>query len=234
MSVQTLETVQGPGIFEEDLYRDIHKAIRGALFGVTADAGRTEPGDEDARRALADRVEDLVRLLDSHSEHEDAHVQPILEADLPELAARIEPMHVELTARSHQIVDLAWDAAHAPRGQERIRLHELYLDLADFTHRYLGHIDTEERLVMPALDALMGIGALREVHHAIVSSIPPEEMAASMALMLPAMNLDDRAEMLGGMQQGAPAEVFSGVWGLTTSILEPADLAALGRRLGVV
>ena len=36
-------------------------------------------------------------------------------------------------------------------------------------------------------------------------------MAKSLALMLPAMNIDDRTELLGGMQQGAPAEVFAGV-----------------------
>ena len=58
-------------------------------------------------------------------------------------------------------------------------------------------------------------------------------MAKSLALMLPAMNIDDRAELLGGMQQGAPAEVFAGVWGLAKSVLDPADALALGRRLGV-
>ena len=39
----------------------------------------------------------------------------------------------------------------------------------------------------------------------------------------PAMNVDDRTELLGGMQQGAPAEVFAGIWGLAGSVLPPAD-----------
>ena len=51
--------------------------------------------------------------------------------------------------------------------------------------------------------------------------------------MLPAMNLDDRAELLGGMRAGAPAEVFQGVWGLAESVLDPRDLAPLAARLGV-
>jgi len=71
------------------------------------------------------------------------------------------------------------------------------------------------------------------LNQTIVASIPPDEMAKSLALMIPAMNVDDRAELLGGMQQGAPAEVFNGVWGLVKSVLVPADASALGRRLGI-
>ena len=58
-------------------------------------------------------------------------------------------------------------------------------------------------------------------------------MAKSLALMLPAMNVDGRSELLGGMQAGAPAEVFAGVWSLAGSVLEPTDLAAVARRIGI-
>ncbi len=58
-------------------------------------------------------------------------------------------------------------------------------------------------------------------------------MATSLGIMLPAMNIDDRAEMLGGMQAGAPPEVFAGVWALAGSVLTPADYVALGTRLGI-
>jgi hypothetical protein len=48
------------------------------------------------------------------------------------------------------------------------------------------------------------------------------------------MNIDDRAELLGGMRAGAPPEVFAGVWALAGSVLTPGDHAALGARLGIV
>jgi hypothetical protein len=51
--------------------------------------------------------------------------------------------------------------------------------------------------------------------------------------MLPAMNVDDRTEMLGGMQAHAPAEAFQAVWSVAGSVLRHDDLAALGRRLGI-
>ena len=86
---------------------------------------------------------------------------------------------------------------------------------------------------MPALAAVMDVEEIVAVDQAIVASIPPDEMASALGVMLPAMNIDDRAEMLGGMQAEAPPEVFAGVWALAGSVLSPADHAALGARLGI-
>ena len=38
------------------------------------------------------------------------------------------------------------------------------------------------------------------IHESIISSIPPDEMERSPSFMLPAMNIDDRAELLGGLR----------------------------------
>jgi hypothetical protein len=57
-------------------------------------------------------------------------------------------------------------------------------------------------------------------------------MARSLSIMLPAMNVDDRAEALGAMKQGAPTEVFGAVWSLTRSVLTPADVRAVAARIG--
>jgi hypothetical protein len=48
------------------------------------------------------------------------------------------------------------------------------------------------------------------------------------------MNIDDRAEMLGGRQQHAPAEIFAGVWGLAGSVLPSADYREHGVPPGTV
>jgi hypothetical protein len=52
--------------------------------------------------------------------------------------------------------------------------------------------------------------------------------------MLPAMNIDDRTALLGGMRAGAPAEVFEGVWALAGSVLPFEDHRDLARRLDLV
>ena len=56
---------------------------------------------------------------------------------------------------------------------------------------------------------------------------------SGLAVMLPAMNVDDASEMLGGMQAGAPAEVFAGVWTLALSVLDRPKAAAIATRLGL-
>jgi hypothetical protein len=57
-------------------------------------------------------------------------------------------------------------------------------------------------------------------------------MAKTLAVMIPAMNVDDRSEVLAGMQHDAPPEAFDAVWGLTQSVLTAADARALATRLG--
>lgn len=218
-----------------DLYKDIHKAIRSELFGVTLAAGSLDPSStEDERGALAGRVAALVSLLVSHAEHEDEHLQSLVERHVPVLAHRVEAEHVALDGRMLELGSLANAAADARPGEvARLHLHGLYLELASFSSAYLAHIDVEERQIMPALAAAVPVPALVAVHEAIVGSIPPPEMAQSLALMLPALNADDRAELLGGMQAGAPAEVFAGVVGLARSVLSDEAFASVSGRLGL-
>lgn len=215
-----------------DLYKDIHKGIRAELFAVTTAAGQTDPADRAARAALAAHVRDVHQLLEEHAEHEDAAIQPLLEVHLPAIAEQVAVDHLAFEQRSASLVDLAATVAAGAAGAERRLLHRLYLDLGAFVSSYLAHQDLEERELMPALEQAVGVEAVVGVHRQILASIPPDAMARSLALMLPALNLDDRTEMLGGMQAEAPAEVFEGVWGLAETVLDPRDLAALAARLG--
>lgn len=210
-----------------DVYRNIHKGIRSELFAVTTRAGDLDPADECSRAALVDRIGSVVWLLETHAEHEDHHLQPLAVEHAPRLAERIVSDHAILDARIAGIGKAAKEVA------TRADLHELYLDLASFTSAYLDHQDFEERELQPALLATVGPEVMFQTEQALVASIPPPDMAASLSVMLPAMNLDDRAELLGGMRLGAPAEVFAGVCALAASVLLPADMGALSARLGL-
>jgi hypothetical protein len=214
-----------------DLYRDIHKGIRSEMFAAVTTAGCLDPADVPGAADLAARVEGLVRLLREHAEHEDRAIQPLLEQHLPDLAARIADDHERIERRLDELVDLARIAGRAA-VDGRGRLHRLYVELASFTGAYLEHQDVEERVVMPALDEAVGVEAVGGIHAAIIAAIPPEEMARSLSVMMPAMNIDDRSELLGGMQAGAPPEAFAAVWDLVCSVL--GDQARpLGDRLGL-
>jgi hypothetical protein len=216
-----------------DLYRDIHKGIRAELFAVTGTAGSLDPADVGARAAVADHIRATVEVLVSHAEHEDVAIHPTLEQVQPALAERVEADHVALEVRMLDLQALADEAVAAPEADGRRATHQLYLELASFTAAYLAHQDEEEQVVMPALFEAVGFEAVLAMHQAIVSSIPPDQMAQSLAFMLPAMQVDDRTELLGGMQAGAPPEAFAQVWSLVRSVLPAADVAVLAQRLGV-
>jgi hypothetical protein len=216
-----------------DLYRDIHKGIRAELFALVGEAGALDPTPGLDRASLAGHVDDVIELLVQHAEHEDGAIQPVLEAELPELAERIATDHLVLEGQLEDLRAMAAEAAGLDHPEPRLAVHRLYLALACFTSRYLEHQDVEERVVMPALEQAIGVEAVAAIHGAIISSIPPDEMARSLAIMIPAMNVDDRAELLGGMQAEAPPEVFAGVWSLVGSVLEPAAVTPLARRLGL-
>ena len=226
----TTPTLQGVAL---DLYKDIHKGIRAELFSVTGTAGSIDPADRAARLALAEQVAGLAHLLVTHAEHEDAAIQPVLVEQLPDLAERVELDHLTLEARLEDLRAWALAAADAHPRTGGPACRTLYVELASFTSAYLDHQDVEERVIMPALEAAVGVEAVLAIHQAIVGSIPPEEMGAALAVMLPAMNVEDRTELLGGMRAGAPAEVFEGVWALAGSVLEAHDHAAVAARLGL-
>ena len=216
-----------------DIYRDIHKGIRSELFGVTFAAGQVDPGNRDAVAAVAGRWRDLVGLLVAHAEHEDEFLQPVIEVHAPSFAEVIATAHPELEAQMAALEVLADRATDAGVCERRVFAHRMYLGFASFTCAYLQHQEFEETQVMPALAAKIGAGELLAINGAIVASIPPEQMVQSATLMLPAMNVEDRTELLGGAQAGAPPEVFAGMMALTQSVLSPADYAEVATRLGV-
>jgi hypothetical protein len=217
-----------------DLYRDIHKGLRAELFAMTESAGNADASCERDRAAVTDHVVSMAALLESHAHHEDLAIDPVLETHLPPLAELIAADHVAFESRFASIADLAGEFAQASPDRGARRLGQLlYLDLAGFVGDYLRHLDVEERVVMPAIEEAIGFDGVLDVHGAIVGSIPPDEMARSLAFMLPAMNADDRFEMLAGMRMGAPAEVFAGVVDLAQSVLRADQHRNLVARLGV-
>ena len=216
-----------------DMYRDIHKGIRNGLFAVTFQAGAADPGDPGALGAVATRWGAMVRMLISHAEHEETFVQPVLGRIAPALADEVAATHVRLETEMARLEVLADRAASSCADRSRLLAHRVYLGLASFTASYLQHCEFEELEVNVALSSVLGRDELHAIDHAIVASIPPEELAEDAMLMLPAMNVLDRVELAEDVRATAPAEVFAGVVALAQAALTPDDYAEVARRLGI-
>lgn len=226
-------TFPGFELVAVDLYRDIHKGIRAELFAVTSTAGSLDPTECADRSAFAAHVVSVAGVLGSHAHHEDEAIDPLLEEHFPRLAERVRADHEALEGRFAGIVSLA-DGFIDVEGADQRRLAQLlHLELAGFTSAYLLHQDLEEREIMPVLERRLGPEATLELHAAIVGAIPPDELARTLAFMLPAMNVFDRVELLGGMQATAPAPAFEAVVGLARSVLRPDEFSAVAQRLAI-
>jgi hypothetical protein len=218
---------------EFDIYRDIHKGIRGELFAVTSEAGRVDPASPEGVEAVGDHWRSVVEILIGHAEHEDEFVQPLIEAHLPATAAKIAFDHPRLEQQMATLEVVADRAANAVGDTRRTAVHRLYLGLASFTSDYLAHQAVEELDVMPGLAKVIGVPELLALNQAIVASIPPDQMVATLPLMMQQMNVDDRTELLGGMKMGAPPEVFAGLSGVVRNALAPEDWNPVAARLGI-
>ncbi len=215
-----------------DLYREIHKGIRFAMFHTTLHAGRVDVGDADDVEHLLERCTDLVELLDLHHHHEDAFVQPLVLAHAPDLALVVDAQHADVDgglATMRLLGERLATASHVARDGVA---HHLYLHLTRFTATYLEHQLFEETEVMPVLCGAVPVSELEALHAGIRQSIAPDVMVEAMSVMLPAMNVSERAAMLGGMSM-APAPVFEIFRSAAESALGADEYATVAARIGL-
>jgi len=235
-----MTTIEAPAIAAEDfrlaafdLYRDIHKGIRAELFAVTLSAGTLDPSDAFGWIAFAEHVSAVEAVLSQHAHHEDTYVDPVLHEHFPQLAAGVIAEHRVLEGSFSTIVDVAHSGEAAPAQDRRRLAHLAYLQLGSFTSAYLAHQAVEEAVITPLLEDAIGVDAMVGIHLSIIGSMQPEELGRGLSMMLPAMNVDDRTEMLGGIRATAPAPAWDGIVSLARSVLAPADFSAVAGRLGL-
>jgi hypothetical protein len=215
-----------------DVYREIHKAMRFALFGVTTRAGNTDAADDEAVRRLVDEWADVRFVLLGHHAHEDQFCDALIKLHAPELREDLEA--------AHELADATIAYLHQAAGQlvgvapeDRFGyLRSFYLDLADFTASYTEHLRFEEDRVMPALNVALTNEQLEALTNNIRGSVPPPDMCIFIRYMLPAMNFSERLDMLRGMHAGAPTEIFEMFRATAEDCLDPADYRAVAAAGG--
>lgn len=211
-----------------DLYREVHKGLRRALFGLCEAAGALDPSDTAARGAFVARFAELDSMLTLHHGHEDGEF-------FGDLISRVAPQFTtEMEAAHEKAVD---DLAELRRavialGDGGGNADELYDRVAAFLVDYLGHMAFEEHRVMTALSAGASFDELLAVQIGIRTTMPPTDMVVFMRSMLPAMNTEERTNMLGGMKAGAPPEIFDMFWATATDVLTADQLAVVAGRIG--
>lgn len=215
-----------------DIYREMHKATRLVIFRAVMAAGCADAGSDDEIDSVRRAINEMLFVLRGHHDHERDFVDELITLHAPAVRREVEAGHEASESALDDIEALIGRVAAEPAAQRNPLLHRLYLDLASFAAMYLEHLDVEERRVTPALNAAMPRDELMQLTDALRGSVPPVQMCRYMQSMLPAMNLAERADMLGGMSQ-APAEIWDLFAGAAVEALSPDEYAAVARRIGL-
>ncbi len=210
-----------------DLYREVHKGLRLALFELVGAAGALDDSSPRDAEAFARLFADIDMMLVTHHGHEDGeHLAALIERHAPEAATRVVEAHDRINARLAEIRSLVAESTAGSRVGA-----EIYDSVVRFVADYLDHMNDEETVVMPALQGAVPVDELMAITMAIRTSVPPPDMCVFLRYMLPAMNPDERTATLGGMKAGAPPEIFALFWGVAEASLSKADLATVASRI---
>lgn len=209
-----------------DIYKEVHKGIRKALFDLAVQAGSTDFADASSFRRLKEEFSMTCNLLEVHAHSEDRYVEPLLrQCDArraEELVATHKALDATVSRLQRSLNDLeAGQASIADEGRS------LYLGLTRFIGEYLKHIADEEQELMPLLWDNFNDEKLMDVTETIRANVPPPVMTNFLSLMIPAMNHGERAGLLIGMKKTASRDVFNGVCQLSKAVLSEQDWSRL-------
>jgi Hemerythrin HHE cation binding domain len=159
-----------------DIFTNVHKGIRRALFEACLALGRAGDGGEEtasARRLL----QEALRFVRHHGENEDMLLLPLLQRRAPEIAA--------LMAEAHRRIEGVLAMLEARAGEAPA--HELYLQAGAFVALYLEHLREEEQEFEPKIRAAMDAEALAGFGRESVARTAPGDQRMMLGWMLPAM-----------------------------------------------
>lgn len=216
-----------------DMYAFIHKALRGFMLDTLHRVGRMDLDDAAELRETLAQVDDLLVFCQRHLEHENDFVHSAIEARRPGGASRTADDHLDHVA-SIQVLRAEAAALPCHAASERAPLAQrLYLHLSLFVAENLQHMQFEETANNAALWSLYTDDQLVAIHDRLVASLPPAENALVARWMIPALSPAERAGLLGGLQLGAPPEVFEAVLGIARVQLDEVAWRKLARELGL-
>lgn len=214
-------------------YRDVHKGIRSFLLDLTVAAGRLEWNDAAQVAIFREQAELTFRLLSGHAHHENEYVAPLLDEAAPHVARILGDNHQDQEVTLDRLQNQL-RAINCSSDEAAIAGHRFVVAISRFAGESLVHMADEEEIAMPAIWGAFDDATILRTHNALVGSIAPDEMAAVLRWMLPAMNATERVQMLEGIRSTAPQPVFAFVRGIAREVLTESQNDALDRALAEV
>jgi hemerythrin-like domain-containing protein len=216
-----------------DMYAGIHKAIRALMADTLLAVGRMDASDELEVAQVTQRVVELLDFCRSHLEHENQFVHTAMEARAAGSTAVIAGEHEEHVRHIDELGHAVQALRARPAGSRDAAVLALYRQLSLFIAGNFQHMHVEETAHNAVLWARYTDAELAAIHHALVSSIPPQEMMYAVRWMVPFMNPAERAGMLQDMRANAPAPAFQAALDTVRPHLTAREWDKLAQALGL-
>lgn len=179
-----------------DLYGFIHKGLRKAQAEMLVRLGNEDMITEGGRSTLND-LRRLLALAGLHIKHEETFVHPHMED-----AGLLERQHDHHRNSFQHLENLIRGIEGAPSALVPAHARRLYLAFGHYVAQDLLHMYEEETVAQPHLWAAMTDAQIGAVEGAIMASVSPDNMAAFMGMILPALTPAERAAVLAVEVQG--------------------------------
>jgi hypothetical protein len=212
----------------DDFFLAIHKALRSGLLALGIQAGRVDWCDGSQVEKFRERWERVTALVRSHAGHEERHIWPLLEAQLPGAVAEFGVGHDAVEAELATVDALLHAVLADPVPTRGLTF---YRALNRMLAHMLEHFAAEEPAVMELLWSRCTDAELAACRTAFMSEIAPQEAAWTFELMLEALSDHEQAVVLHGLQASMPPSVFSAWLDDLGRSLPPQALAAMRRLL---
>lgn len=213
-----------------DLYQPIHQALRSGMARSLVALGALDLDDADECRAVLGGARQLLGLIDSHLQHEEVFVHPLLQALDAGLVDHAEAEHQQHRTASAMLRAEIDALAAVPSPAAALGLYRRF---ALFVADHHEHMHMEETQLNGLLWAGHSDAQLQAVHSRLLASLPPEELAATLPLMLPALTPQQRAGMLGAMRAEAPPPVLRQALDIAEAALDRSGWRKLCLALGL-
>ncbi len=214
-----------------DLYGVVHKGLRWAMFRALEGVARIDPDDVSARDVAVAQVRELLELLESHLQHENEFIHAALEARRPGASARIAGDHAHHQRSLDELAKAIREVEQSSVRERAASWRSLYLALSVFVGENLVHMEEEENLVQPVLEAVYSVEELAAIEAELVSHVPPDRLLRFVRYMLVAIPLQARVALLAGPRAEMPPEVFADFFAAATTLFTADERAELRRRI---
>jgi hypothetical protein len=192
-----------------DPYGAVHKGIRAAHMRCLVAIGVADAASDAQIERLVAEISEHLAMCATHLEDENAILHVALDARRPGASAHAAEDHDDHLASFAELKTLLSQLASAAPEDRASVLAALYRRFGRFIADDLLHMEHEEHVLLPDLQAAFTDEELRELEGRIVATIPPEHMILFLDAMLEAMPETDGTAMLDAMRAGMPPAAYA-------------------------